>query len=332
MPNKAVIFVLASFLMVVLICGLASASYVNAKKSDIICRSYGTGSFSSVECCQVIDGKKWCTTCDNTVPPSNCTNRYPGRTTIGVLAPIGANSTNAPSTNNNTSMPPPVGIVKAPRGTFNPTANTTNPSTNNPTNNTLAPLGPNAPTANNNTGTSPSGSIIKVPPGSTNAPVTNTNKTGTSEKMGNFEIQRLMSGFNEGNKTLAEAVGPTTNATNPSNGNATTLAKGLANGQHIPEVHIIVRKAGGVYSPTGYCSGSSHTTCIPCDPGLPANDCVPTSDWPLPSNTFTGKIGQGVASPLGNATNLGTTGTQQIPAGVQHHKGTSSAGSNSTSH
>jgi hypothetical protein len=39
-----------------------------------------------LECCAVINGKKWCTLCDVTQPPSNCLPRYPGRT-AGETAP-----------------------------------------------------------------------------------------------------------------------------------------------------------------------------------------------------------------------------------------------------
>ena len=33
-------------------------------------------------------------------------------------------------------------------------------------------------------------------------------------------------------------------------------------------------------SPTGYCVPFRTPTCIPCDPGLPGNTCIPESEWP----------------------------------------------------
>ena len=38
------------------------------------------------ECCDFANGRFWCTTCDDTQPPSGCTPRYPGRT-AGETAP-----------------------------------------------------------------------------------------------------------------------------------------------------------------------------------------------------------------------------------------------------
>jgi len=111
----------------------------------------------------------------------------------------------------------------------------------------------------------------------------------------------------------------------------------------------------GVYSPTGFCARSVSTSCIPCDPGLPGgrDACIPSSEYPAPS-TFKGKIGQGVATPLGNATNALPTGnntgtlpppptglagqqTQTQQTTAHHHKGSNtgastSTGSNSTGH
>jgi len=64
-------------------------------------------------------------------------------------------------------------------------------------------------------------------------------------------------------------------------------------------------KAAGAYSPTGFCVRIDRTSCTPCDPGLPGgrDTCIPSSDWPAPA-AFKNKIGQGVATPLGNATTL----------------------------
>ena len=33
-------------------------------------------------------------------------------------------------------------------------------------------------------------------------------------------------------------------------------------------------------SPTGGCIPFIRNNCVPCDPGLPGGDCIPSSDWP----------------------------------------------------
>ena len=96
----------------------------------------------------------------------------------------------------------------------------------------------------------------------------------------------------------------------------------------------------GVYSPTGGCSTTSRTTCIPCDPGIPGSACVPSGKWPTPPSGLT------TAGRLGNLTNAITTGNNTItshppltplakqPSGPHHHKVTSTSptGSHSTGH
>jgi hypothetical protein len=96
----------------------------------------------------------------------------------------------------------------------------------------------------------------------------------------------------------------------------------------------------GVYSPTGGCSTTSRTTCIPCDPGIPGSACVPSGKWPTPPSGLT------TAGRLGNLTNALTTGNNtstshppltplaKQPSGPHHHKVTSTSptGSNSTGH
>jgi hypothetical protein len=131
----------------------------------------------------------------------------------------------------------------------------------------IAPLGPNAPPTGNNTGTLPPPvSVIKAPPGAIGNPTNASNNTGTLPPVGVIKIH----------------PGPI-NTTNP-----------------------ITASKSGVYSPTGGCSTSSKSQCIPCDPGLPTPYCIPSSDWPAGVRTAVNPTG--VVAP-GNLTNAPPTGS-----------------------
>src|SRR6266487_4679631 len=122
MPSKAVVFVLASFLLLVLVCSIYSKPVVLAKpvsKGPITCETvYHPGGSPSapstsltVECCQTSVDQEGieittCTTCDNTNPPSNCSPPY---TVRGVVNPTGQPNPagNAlPPSNNIGTLPP----------------------------------------------------------------------------------------------------------------------------------------------------------------------------------------------------------------------------------
>src|SRR6266516_4001675 len=113
MPSKAVVFVLTSFLTVVLICSLASTSYARINSGPIICLKMGyQTTIDKVGCCQKQTDNQgieinYCTICADTHPPSNCGPRFTIRgssvNTTGVLAPLGPN---APTTNNNSGTQP----------------------------------------------------------------------------------------------------------------------------------------------------------------------------------------------------------------------------------
>lgn len=46
-------------------------------------------------------------------------------------------------------------------------------------------------------------------------------------------------------------------------------------------------KSSNTPSPTGYCA-PVRSNCVPCDPGLPGNSCIPNDQWP-PTSTFSSK-------------------------------------------
>ena len=131
------------------------------------------------ECCQPtlssVTGRVllvFCTTCDDTNPPSNCSPRYlttGGAARTNVLPPSGNNT--GPIANGQTGLPSSLGNA-LPTGNNNGTPGKT--SIFKPVGNVTAAL-----PINNNTGTLPPGSIIKVPPGTigsaTNPPPTNNN-------------------------------------------------------------------------------------------------------------------------------------------------------------
>jgi hypothetical protein len=168
--SKPVILVVVSFLFVVLICSSTSASAKIIKQGPISCNPVRGGGGYFVTCCQDFTysngvTKTYCTDCDNTQPPSNCSQRYEalvgGASSTGLRNPAG----NAlPPPGNGTSTLPPGNIIKVLPGTTN--AGTIS-------------------TTGNNTG-SVNGTTVKIPPGAfkptgnlTNA-LQMPNNTGTS--------------------------------------------------------------------------------------------------------------------------------------------------------
>jgi hypothetical protein len=137
MPSKAVVFVLASFVLAVLIFSLYCIPDVFARinKGAIVCQPFSSNkTINDVLCCQKQTDSSsgleitYCTICADTVPPSNCGPRFTVRegsvNTTGVIAPLGPN---APPTGNNAgTLPPPVSVIKAPPGAI---GNATNPIT-----------------------------------------------------------------------------------------------------------------------------------------------------------------------------------------------------------
>jgi hypothetical protein len=77
--SKRLLLALVSFFTLAVFFGLYASSASNVFALRYIC---GDPIGYQVKCCAVIDGKKWCTICDNTPPPSspsNCGPRFPGR-------------------------------------------------------------------------------------------------------------------------------------------------------------------------------------------------------------------------------------------------------------
>ena len=161
MPSKSVVLVVASFLVVVLIYG-PTVTFAKPKLGPITCHTGQGLPSGKTECCQPtlssVTGRVllvYCTTCDDTTPPSNCSSRY--LTSIGNVLPPSGNNT-GPITNGQTGLPSRVGNALPPgnntgtlgeTNTFNPIRNATN---------TLPPSG-------NNTGNPISMTSSDNPPG-----------------------------------------------------------------------------------------------------------------------------------------------------------------------
>ncbi len=197
MPSKVVVFVVVSLLAVALI--FSSASQVLAKPRQagpVTCRFGGPG---KVMCCQdrpsttyAYEMVTWCTICDNTSPPSNCSDRYCvsncafARLTGNITGALPPPTNALPPSGNSTGTPPPGSIIKVPPGTIGSATNP--PPTNNNTGNPIAmtssdnppgcskkvpiPLNCTLNPFNNsasNKGTVSLGNIIKAPVNHTNA-------------------------------------------------------------------------------------------------------------------------------------------------------------------
>jgi hypothetical protein len=191
-PSKAVVFVVVLSLLVILIYGSVAKSEVFAKPpklGPITCHTGQGLPPGQTECCQPtlssVTGRVllvFCTTCDDTNPPSNCSPRYlttAGAARTNALPPSGNNT--GPITNGQTGLPTPAGSVLPPSGDktgktsiFNPVRNVTSvlPGNNN-TGNSIAMT----------TSDNPPGCSTKnpIPPNCTLNPFNNSasNKAGT---------------------------------------------------------------------------------------------------------------------------------------------------------
>jgi hypothetical protein len=134
--RKPLIFVLISFLIVALIYSSFSRSYVFAAISSgpIIC-DVGSSGFL-VHCCQTTTDDKgieihWCTLCDNTHPPSNCSPRHPENAPPPVLPqklrpPVVTTEPPSVAPPNGSSQTVP-GTIEQPPSTVKDNSNTTSP-------------------------------------------------------------------------------------------------------------------------------------------------------------------------------------------------------------
>jgi hypothetical protein len=156
--KKLLIFEVISLLVVVLVFSSTTDVLAKPRKPAITCRPIMSfaGNFPKTQCCQ--DTKitssitlTYCTTCDNTSPPSNCSDRYcvagcqyanslsPSDNKTGQLPlPPNGNLTFSPSNTTNNTTPssgllngriPTTNTLNAPITTSN--GNTSNPSNNN---------------------------------------------------------------------------------------------------------------------------------------------------------------------------------------------------------
>jgi hypothetical protein len=115
--RKPVILVVISFFALAVFFGLYanSASVVFAAfQPHYICIPSGG---PLIECCDEIHGTVWCTTCDNTSPPTNCGPRYPGSIapppstkTCPENTAVDANGNCAPVTQGPKGSPPSTGV------------------------------------------------------------------------------------------------------------------------------------------------------------------------------------------------------------------------------
>jgi len=124
--------ILVSILAVALIIGSATEVLAKPRQAGpVTCRFGGPG---KVMCCQDRPGSgynanqtvTWCTICDNTSPPSNCSDRYCVSGCAFASTRMSLPPTNAlPPSGNNSGTPPPGSIIKVPPGTVNsfPTSN-----------------------------------------------------------------------------------------------------------------------------------------------------------------------------------------------------------------
>lgn len=217
MLSKAVVLVVASFLLVVLVFSLVSIP-VFARRSNgpITCHvpdiPYAPPLPPQIECCQTVTDSEgiaitYCTLCDDTEPPSNCSPRYTvhqGTTTTGVPTPPTSGTlpvNNTGVTNGQPGLPGRLGTVLPPSG--NNTGSPGKTSIFNPIGNAT-----NALPGNNNTMTLPPGSIIKVPPGTIGSVTNSSNNTATSPPL------TISKEHNPASPNLLSLTG---NATNPSN-------------------------------------------------------------------------------------------------------------------
>ena len=85
----------------------------------------------------------------------------------------------------------------------------------------------------------------------------------------------------------------------------------------IPEGEIDNETQGrliGQPSPTGSCVPLRTPTCIPCDPGLPGNTCIPVSEWP-PARTADTETSTEETTPQGQEDTSPEEDTARIPEG-----------------
>jgi hypothetical protein len=232
MLSKAVVLVVACFLLVILILSLYSIPKASALLNKATSCTPVKGNFveKQILCCQTISDtggavvKVTCTLCDDTEPPSNCgppfnpaVYRQGGQT--GAINPPSTGTLLPPSGNHTgtvTNGPPRLGTVLPPSGNNTGTPGKT--SIFNPIRNTT-----NALSGNNNTGTLPPGSIIKVPPGTVGSATNPSNTTGTSP---------TLSITKEHNPASPNVLSLAGNTTNPSN-NTSTLKSTPITGQNL---------------------------------------------------------------------------------------------------
>lgn len=209
MASKAVVLVVASFLLVVLILSLYSIPKASALLNKATSCSPISG-IHLIQCCQTISDtggavvKVTCTICNDTEPPSNCGPPFtPQEGQTGPINPPTSGTlpvNNTGVTNGQTGPPNRLGILLPPSG--NNTGSPGKTSIFNPPNTT------NALPGNNSAATLPPGSIIKVPPGTIGSGTNPSNSTGTPPSL------TISKEHNPASPNVLSLAG---NATNPSN-------------------------------------------------------------------------------------------------------------------
>lgn len=122
---------------------------------------------------------------------------------------------------------------------------------------------------------------------------------------GNYHIPKIVSGLGNanvpltGSGVLEQAQEPPKDANVPLKGGGVLESNTDSN-----ENKDTTAQRLNTPSPTGYCLPVK-SQCIPCDPGLPGNDCVPNKDWP-PASVFSSKD-TGSSQPSPKSNNIGIT-------------------------
>ena len=123
--------IIVALIPLILLTSTSIVDYVDARKMS----SYSgapipnTGTIGKTECCvyEIGNYKSWCTTCDNTHPPSNCGPAYPIREDKGGDTSNPKDSGGVLSNNDDSSnLGLPKGIDPSTGGTFNENSESSN--------------------------------------------------------------------------------------------------------------------------------------------------------------------------------------------------------------
>ena len=145
--KEATIFVVISLLVIVLVFSSTADVLAKPKKTSYTCRFGGPG---KVQCCGDVPSPRYsgqtityCTICDNTSPPSNCSDRYcvSGCAFANVLSPSDNNTGQLPPAHTLSSSPPALSNALPPSSQQQQQITTTCPDGSQPDTNGNCPSG-----------------------------------------------------------------------------------------------------------------------------------------------------------------------------------------------